>query len=250
MQLIQEDIFVCLDIEATGLDPKKDRIIEIAAAKFTFTETLTTFHHLINPNTSIPIESQKIHHITDEMVANQPFIEEILPSLLEFLGDYPLVGHGLTFDIEIIQEAAKQCSISDPLKNNKIIDTLRLARLYGESPSNSLEVLRAHFNIPFEGAHRAANDVVVNIKVFKHLAKKFKTTQELLKRLEKPISMRTMPLGKHKGRFFKEIPLEYLLWAAKQSFDQDLLYSIRLEINKRKSVRNFSQAGNPFHNLT
>jgi DNA polymerase III subunit epsilon len=126
---------------------------------------------------------------------------------------------------------------------------LRLARLYGESPSNSLQVLRGHFNIQSEGAHRAMSDVIVNIQVFKRLVQKFRTLEEIQEVLSKPIAMKTMPLGKHKGRPFKEIPLEYLKWAAHQDFDQDLLFSLRSEINRRKKGDSFSQAVNPFHQL-
>ena len=93
------------------------------------------------------------------------------------------------------------------------------------------------------------NDVIVNIEVFKKLSSAFQTTQKLLERLKKPILMKKMPLGKHKGRNFSEIPLDYLKWAAGKDFDQDLLYSIRLEINNRKKKNDFQQASNPFSSL-
>lgn len=58
-----------------------------------------------------------------------------------------------------------------------------------------------------------------------------------------------MPLGKHKGRTFDEIPLDYLLWAERKDFDQDLLYSIRLELRNRKKGRGFEQSSSPFADL-
>jgi DNA polymerase-3 subunit epsilon len=58
-----------------------------------------------------------------------------------------------------------------------------------------------------------------------------------------------MPLGKHKGRPFSEIPHEYLQWAANKDFDQDLTFSIRSELKKRKSGNLFKQASNPFSEL-
>jgi len=93
------------------------------------------------------------------------------------------------------------------------------------------------------------SDVIVNIEVFKHLAKPYQTTDELFQTLQKPIRMKTMPLGKHKGRRFEEIPLEYLLWAERKDFDQDLLFSIRCELKSRKKGGKFEQASNPFSNL-
>src|SRR5581483_7231399 len=116
-------------------------------------------------------------------------------------------------------------------------------------PVNSLDFLRQHFNIDPEGAHRAMADAIVNMEVFKKLTKGYKKTEEVFHALSKPILLKIMPLGKHKGRPMKEIPINYLLWAAKKEFDQDLTYSIRSEISKRKKGNLFSQAGNPFSNL-
>lgn len=249
MGLVKKDIFVCVDIEATGLDLTKDRIIEIAAAKFTFEGILDTFETLVDPLCPIPDESIKIHNITYEMVRGKPTINQVLPEILKFMDNHIIVGHGISFDIAMISLAAEAHSIPCKIKYSETIDTLRLARLYGQSPINSLEMLRAHFNIPPEGAHRAMNDVNVNIEVFKHLSKNFTTTEDILRRLQRPVLLKAMPLGKHKGRYFKEIPVEYLRWAAKQNFDQDLLFSIRSELKKRKEGSQFYQASNPFSSL-
>jgi DNA polymerase-3 subunit epsilon len=93
------------------------------------------------------------------------------------------------------------------------------------------------------------SDVIVNIEVFKQLAKSYQTTEQLLKTLEKPIKLKAMPLGKHKGRRFDEIPLEYLQWAERKDFDQDLLFSIRSELKNRRKGGGFEQSSNPFSNL-
>lgn len=93
------------------------------------------------------------------------------------------------------------------------------------------------------------NDVVVNMEVFKQLAKDYKNLDALFDALSRPILFRLMPLGKHRGRFLKDIPLQYLMWAVKKDFDQDLLYSLRTEIKKRKQGNLFGQVGNPFSQL-
>lgn len=249
MGLINQDTFICLDCETTGLDPDNDHIIEVAAVRFTFSSIIESFETLIDPGSPISETSMAIHHISNDMVQGKPKIEDVLPSLLKFIGKSIIVGHGISLDIAFIAAAAKRNQIQCHLLSQTLIDTLRMARLYGESPVNSLAMLRHHFNIPDEGAHRAMSDVVVNIEVFKHLATSFKTTEQLLERLKKPIPLKTMPLGKHKGRAFSEIPIEYLLWAGNKDFDQDLLFSIRTEINKRKKGTQFGQSANPFKDL-
>jgi len=249
MGLIVNELFVCLDCESTGLDPKKDRIIEIAIAQFTFDQILEQFETLINPQCPIPETSQNIHKISAEMLQDKPLIGTILPDLLRLINGHILVGHGIGFDIALVAAEASRCQIPNQLSQAPSLDTLRLARLYGQSPVNSLERLREHFNIAAEGAHRAMNDVIVNIEVFKYLVRSFKTTEEIFLALQKPIRMKVMPLGKHKGRKFEEIPIEYLLWAEKKDFDQDLLFSIRSEIKNRRRGGSFGQSANPFVGL-
>ncbi len=249
MGLIKTDTFICLDCETTGLDPEKDRIIELAAIRFTLNEILDKFETLIDPECEISAESMAIHHITQLMVKGKPKIQDVLPDFFKFIGNHVIIGHGIGLDIAFLSQSAKRHNIASNISSRPSLDTLRLARLYGESPTNSLEKLREHFNIEEEGAHRAMNDVVVNIEVFKFLANRFKTTEEIQERLKRPILLKKMPLGKHKGRPFAEIPIEYLQWAAHKDFDQDLLFSLRTELKKRKMGNQFKQATNPFSAL-
>lgn len=249
MTLLEKETFVCVDCETTGLDPYTDRIIEIAAVKFNFSTHFDSFESLIDPERAIPEESIAIHHITNEMVQGKPKITDVLPRLLALMDKHIIVGHAIKMDLQFLIEEARRAALPNHLTHIPYLDTLRLARLYGESPTNSLEKLRQHFNIASEGAHRAMSDVIVNIEVFKFLAQRYKTTEEILERLSRPILLKNMPLGKHKGRPFSELPIEYLQWAAHKDFDQDLLFSIRSELKKRKKGSQFKQAVNPFSNL-
>lgn len=249
MGLINQDIFICLDCESTGLDPESDRLIEVAARRFTFDKVLEEFEQLVDPQCPIPPLSQEIHKISSEMLQGKPKVQEILSGFFKMVKGHIIMGHGIGFDIALLSAEARRHGIPTTIHKQPFIDTLRMARLYGQSPINSLDKLRQHFNIEAEGAHRALSDVIVNIEVFKHLAKDFKTTEALMKTLQKPIKLKAMPLGKHKGRRFDEIPIEYLLWAERKDFDQDLLYSLRSELRNRKRGGGFEQSGNPFTKL-
>lgn len=249
MGRLDKETFVCIDCETTGLDPAEDRVIEVAVGVFTLEAVLEEFESLIDPERSIPDSSIVFHRITQDMVAGKPTIDKVVPQILKMIGKHIIIGHGIGFDIELIAIAADRAGIPHTLRSSRYFDTLRMARLYGESPTNSLEQLRTHFNIPLEGAHRAMNDVTVNREVFKFLAQRYKTTEQLFDILSRPIKLKNMPLGKHKGRPLKEIPVEYLRWAANKDFDQDLLFSIRSELAVRKKGNLFCQAGNPFKEL-
>lgn len=249
---LDQTIFACFDCEATGLNTEEDRIIEIGVAIFRAgdpSNPIEVYETLVNPQMPIPKESQEIHHINDSMVQDAPTIEIVLPKVLKMLTKYPLVGHSLNFDIALVANEAQRHHIPCDIAQMSVIDTLRLARYYGKSPVNSLQALRSHFNIPEESAHRAMGDVLVNIAVFSHLIRPFKTLTHMLSELKKPIELKSMPLGKHKGRPFKEIPVEYLRWAVNKDFDIDLKFSIKQELKKRSRGGQFNQSANPFKDL-
>ncbi|AAD18794.1 DNA polymerase III [Chlamydia pneumoniae TW-183] len=249
MSLLKDTVFTCLDCEMTGLDVKKDRIIEIAAVRFTFDSVISSIEFLINPERVVSAESQRVHHISNAMLRDQPKIAEVFPQIKAFFkeGDY-IVGHSVGFDLQVLAQEMERIGETF-LSKYTIIDTLRLAKEYGDSPNNSLESLAVHFNVPYDGNHRAMKDVEININIFKHLCKRFRTLEQLKQVLAKPIKMKYMPLGKHKGRCFSEIPLAYLQWASKMDFDSDLLFSIRHEIKHRQKGTGFSQVNNPFMEL-
>jgi DNA polymerase III subunit epsilon len=237
---------VCFDVETTGLDLDMARLVEVAVVRFTLEQNQTSFESLIDPGCPIPVDSSAIHRITDEMVQGKPRIEQLLPELIKMLEGQILVGHGIGFDIEMIQRAADRARIPCQLRTNPTIDTLRLARLYGQSPDNALETLRRHFGVLERQAHRAMGDVEVNIDVFRHLVRRYQTVEQVMDALSRPIEMRIMPLGKHKGRPMREIPVDYLRWAVKQDFDIDLRTSLQRELQRRSQGGLFSQATNPF----
>jgi DNA polymerase-3 subunit epsilon len=241
--------FVCLDGEFTGLDSDNDRVIELAAVRFTLTDIEEDWQTLIDPLYPISPEAQKIHHITDDMVRGKPKIFEVLPTLQAFIGDSYIVGHAIFHDIQMLKKEAERYQVDFQIKTDKVIDTLRLARSYGDSPNNSLQALATHFNLEVGKSHRAMDDVLLNVGLFRHLMRRFKTLKDVQNLLSRPIQMKYMPLGKYKARLFSEIPLAYLKWAVTMDFDDDLLYSIKLELKKRKQGDGFSHATNPFSQL-
>lgn len=247
---LKEEHFICLDVETTGLDVDEDRIIELAAVRFSIQEgVIESFETLIDPNRTIPEESMAIHKISSDMLKGKPTIDMILPKLLAFIKQDTIIGHLIGFDIKMIANAAKRISLPTDLESRTHIDTLRLARSYGDSPNNSLSQLAKHFNVAFDESHRAMSDVLMNIEVFRHLVHRYNTKKDIFKLLERPIKMKYMPLGKYKGRLFAELPYPYLVWASNMKFDDDLLYSLRAEIKKRKINPGFSEASNPFKQL-
>lgn len=117
---------VIVSIETTGFSTKHDSIIEIGAVKLSHGKEVGRFHTYVNPETQISSDVEALTDITNEMVARQPTIQEVIPDLLEFIGDSSLVSHNVTFEIGFLNANFKKCGLQ---LTNMWIDTLALSRL-------------------------------------------------------------------------------------------------------------------------
>lgn len=125
-----QDIYsdmVVLDVETTGCSAKFDHIIEIAAVEICNGIVGKQFHTMINPDVVIPYEITKLTGIDNEMVKDKPIINEVLPQLLEFIGNKVVVAHYAVFDMTFIKKNAAELGWE---VNNTIVDTAALSRLY------------------------------------------------------------------------------------------------------------------------
>lgn len=146
--------FVVFDLETTGIHYTQD-IIEIGAVRVVNGEIVEEFSQLVKPDHSIPAEASAVNHITDEMVAGQPQIQEVLPSFLSFIGDDVLVAHNVRFDYSFLANACMLYFFKTP---EVLFDTMTLARYYPEASSKKLTALVEAAGIEVENAHRALSD--------------------------------------------------------------------------------------------
>lgn len=115
------------DLETTGTNPAKDRIVSIAVVKFMPDGTNTPKYSLINPEMPIPKEATEVHKITDEMVTNAPVFRRVAKSLAALMADSDLGGFGiLKFDIPMISEEMNRCGIEFPVEGQKFVDALSI----------------------------------------------------------------------------------------------------------------------------
>ncbi len=96
---------VSLDIETTGLDENREAIIEIAAVKFNGKRIEDEFNTLINPGKHIPEFITSLTNIDDAMVRQAPRLRDIANELIAFVGDAPILGHNVSFDIKFLRKA-------------------------------------------------------------------------------------------------------------------------------------------------
>lgn len=158
--------YIIIDIETTWLSRTQDRIIEIAAVRFDGTEILDTYQTLINPQQPISWFISSFTWITNEMVANAPCIQDVLPWFLSFLQEDIFVAHNATFDHGFIAGNTRTHLWYHP--KNEVLCTRKLAnRLLSHLPSKSLGNLCAHYGIVNRQAHRAMADVLATTELLK-----------------------------------------------------------------------------------
>ena len=162
--------YVVFDVETTGLSPKSgDKIIELGAVKIKHSQIVDTFETFINPHRDIPIEAQRIHNISSEMVLGAPDASEILPDFIQFIGGAGLVGHNVKFDLDFV--CCELALIGRKLSADiPAIDTLKMSKhLLAHLRSHRLSYVAHNLGVMVEETHRALADVKLTAKVFLHL---------------------------------------------------------------------------------
>lgn len=169
--------YVGFDLETTGLNPKYDKIIEIGAVRVKNGEPVDTFSTFVNPARSLPTRIVELTGIRDENVADAPYIDEILDSFLQFVGEDVLLGHNILFDYSFIKKAAVN---QKKAFEKQGIDTLRIAkRFLGDLESRQLGYLCDYYQIELD-AHRALNDAVAAHRIYQILAREYGDQEEEL----------------------------------------------------------------------
>lgn len=164
------DTYVSIDLETTGLNPKRDRIIEIGAIRVEQGEITKEFSSFVNPGRKLEERITELTGIRDEELANAPELEEVFPELLEFMGDLPLLGHRILFDYSFLKKAAVDRKVTF---ERSAVDTLQIARKYlPELPHRNLEYLCRYYEIPHH-AHRALEDAKATDRLFRKLIELF-----------------------------------------------------------------------------
>ena len=202
--LLSDITFAVIDLETSGGSPRSGAgITEIGVVKVRGGVVLGTFQSFVDPGHSLPAFITQLTGITDEMLISAPFIDEILPSLFQFLGppeETVLVAHNSPFDMSFLKAAALAHEVSWP--NYLTVDTARLARAVldpDEVVNCKLGTLAIFFNANTSPNHRALDDALATVDVLHGIIErlaghKVQTFEELRsfpsrkKRVKRPIS--------------------------------------------------------------
>lgn len=155
--------YVALDLETTGLDAERDAIIEVGAVKFRAEEVLDTLSTFVDPGRRIPLLITELTGIRDEDVVGAPRLRDVLPRLRRFVGEWPLVGHSVNFDLSFLRRHSL-------VFENERLDTFELASvLLPHADRYSLGSLARMLGVEMERAHRALDDAQATHRLFRVL---------------------------------------------------------------------------------
>lgn len=174
--------YVVVDVETTGLDPSRDKLIEVAALKVQDSKVVDSFSSLINPGVPVSDFIAELTGITNEQLENAPLAGDVLNELSAFIGYDVLVGHNVNFDINFLYDNFMRY-LNKPLSNN-FVDTLRLSKKYFKNaPSYKLSLLAKHLNINIEVSHRALDDCETTNRLYTKLLEASKRPLDIEQKL-------------------------------------------------------------------
>jgi DNA polymerase-3 subunit epsilon len=163
---------VAIDCETTGLDPREDDIIAIAAVRISGARILASrrFEATVRPSARMKTEAIKIHGLREQDVAGGRTMGEALPELLRFIGSRPLVGYYLEFDVAMINKHMRRM-LGIELPNSQIeVSRLYYERKYSSAPGAAVDLrfasILADLGLPVLDQHDAYCDALMAAMIY------------------------------------------------------------------------------------
>ena len=156
--------FCVFDLETTGINVSKDRIVEICILKVNPDASRESKTWLVNPEMPIPKESTEVHGITDEKVKNAPTFKEIAPKILEMISGSDLGGFNSNrFDVPLLAEELLRAGLDFDLSKFKLVDAQTI--YHKMEPRNLTAAYQLYCKKDLENAHSAEADVLATFEV-------------------------------------------------------------------------------------
>ena len=156
--------YVVFDIETTGFSALKDKIIEIGAVKVENGRITERFSEFVNPQIPIPFRIEELTSINDNMVADAPTIDVILPKFEKFCEGCVMVAHNAEFDMSFIRKNYEDIGIE---REDTVVDTVGMARfLLPQLNRFKLDTVAKAVGVSLEHHHRAVDDASCTADIF------------------------------------------------------------------------------------
>lgn len=248
LDAVGETRVLYLDTETTGADPETAHICEVAFLLSTYSgfnrrpEQDVQFQKLVKPPGRVPPEASAIHHITNEMLKDEPSIQDISGRIFELFRQADCISaHNLPYDLAILTRELP--GVLQGMDSSSRLDSLRLSRhLWPLIPSHSLQALRYRFSLDsgITGeAHRAMFDTELVRSLVEYAIEQDifngNNWAELVEYVMSPLEVKVFSFGKYRGKLVEDIAAQdrdYIMWLLKQDWiprDYPDLYHTILE---------------------
>lgn len=158
---------VALDTETTGLDPGRDRIVQVGAVALTgcAVDAGEAFDRLVDPDMPIPPSSTAIHGISDEDVRSAGKADEVLPALDRWIGSRIVIGHAIGFDLAMLKAEHDRCALA--WRPYRSLCVRQLAALFAPGPADpSLDAIAKWLGVGIDDRHSALGDASAAAAIF------------------------------------------------------------------------------------
>jgi DNA polymerase-3 subunit epsilon/ATP-dependent DNA helicase DinG len=188
-----DEVCVALDLEATGMDPTRDEVIEIGAVRFRGSRVLDRFETFVRPAGPISFGIQTLTGLSNDDLRHAPIFAAVAPRLRDFVKQAPIVGQSVDMDLDMLQAAGLRFA-------NPRYDTFELATvLLPELPAYNLATIAAALHVDVPNKHRAVVDAETSMAVFNRLVERADSFDDAT--LERLVNV-TRLSGSNLARFF------------------------------------------------
>lgn len=238
---------VFFDLETTGVDPYNDRIVQLAAIKYTSDGRKTNHEWIINPGVPIPKAASDVHGITDEMVNGKPSLGDIAKELAELFDGADLGGYNVkNFDIPLLAVEFERIGLVLDVESIHVVDAMRIFQM--KEPRTLAAAYAKYCNKELVDAHNAIADVEASVEVcegqlalYEDLPKdvadlhmycfpKDPDSFDAEGKLRFVDGQLTINFGKNKGKTLQYLSIHdprYLEWIINSNFSQKVKTAIR-----------------------
>lgn len=153
-----------IDLETTGVNPNRDRIVEISVLKILPDGRHRQRTWRVNPGISIPVSASAIHGISDEDVADEATFEDLADTLITWIGNADLCGYNLKkFDLRVLYCEFNRVGATFDMEGRAIIDPMEI--FYRYEPRDLAAAVRRYLGREHASAHSAAADVLATAQI-------------------------------------------------------------------------------------